>query len=82
MDGSPKYGLLGLLIVENSVTSQAAKEKVENKAQSIEAEVRWDFGLRGAQAIFRISPRMRRYPDTYEDEKEWAAASFCIALSS
>ena len=82
VDGSLKYGLLGLLIVETDVTWKSAREKVQSKAKSIEADVRSDFGFHGAQATFRISPRMRRYPEIYEDEKEWAAASFCIALSS
>lgn len=82
VDGSLKYGLLGLLIVENDVTWKAAKAKVQNKAKSIEADVRWEFGFHGAQAIFSMSPRMRRYPEIYGEDRQWAAASLCIALSS
>ena len=82
VDGSLKYGLLGLLIVENDVTWQTAKAKVQNKATSIEAEVRSEFGFHGARATFSVSPRMRRYPEVYEEDRQWAAASFCIALSS
>ena len=82
VDGSLKYGLLGLLIVETDVSWKTAKAKVENKAKLIEAEVRSEFGFHGAQATFCISPRMRRYPEDYQEEKQWAAASFCIAMSS
>ena len=87
MDGSLKYGLLGLLIVESGVTWEAAEASVQKKARSIEDEIRSAFGFHGfhgARTTFRIGG-MRCFPEKYREkyklDRQWAAAGLCMAVS-
>ena len=84
MDGSLKYGLLGLLIVEGGFTSEAAEKKVQNKAQWIEDEIRSEFRFDRRKTTFHIGDMMRypeRYREAYNVDRQWAAAGLCMAVS-
>ena len=81
VNGSLEYGMLGLLIVETGSTAYEVKTQTREKAESIDDDIRRSFGLKKSKAKYSLG-RMRRYPEHYGEEEEWAATGFCIALSA
>ena len=79
--GSLKHGFLALPIVEWAETWGEARADVEARASSIEEDVRESFGTRGRKLRSCLG-RMRRYPEYYGADEEWAAAGFCMTFSN
>ena len=81
VNGSLKCGILGFLIVESDTTRYAARKRIRQRASGIKDDVQSSFRFEGSKVTFCLG-NMRRFPESYECEKEWFAASCCITLSS
>ena len=82
--GYLKYGFLALPIVESAKTRSEVQGKILDKANSIEEEVRTEFGKK-FEKKFRVEPclgGMRSYPKHYDEKKKYALAGFCLTFSN
>ena len=81
--GSLKFGFLALPIVESAKTRSEVRDKILDKAYSIEEDVRTEFWKK-FEKTFRVERRlggMRWYPEKYCENKEYALAGFCLTFS-
>ena len=81
-NGSLKSGFfLALPIIEWAETWREVRAKVRDRANDIEENVRTHFDIRKRALEVRLG-RMRRYPATYDEDGEWAAAGYCLTFSN
>ena len=79
-NGSLKFGMLGLLIVEYDTTPHLVREKIRKKVKRIKRVVRELPGIGQANVQFSLGS-IEPYPKKYGFGEEWGAAGFCILLS-